>query len=94
VAQGAARRARSLAVGEHAQQAGGLAVRRRNVLIVGDVDDPVAAADRQAGERHDVTGVELALRARAVAERNERREAAGRNSESSSKADARRRHGR
>ena len=64
VAHRAARRARALAAREDAQQTGGLAARRRGVLIVVDVDDPGAPADRHAGERHGVASVELALGAR------------------------------
>ena len=40
---------------------GGRAAGRRGELVVGDVDDPGALADRQPGQRHHVAGIELAL---------------------------------
>ena len=56
---------------KHLQQAGGGAARRGGELVLGDVDDPGALADRQAGQRHLVAGVEPALGARPA--RTERR---------------------
>ena len=61
----AARRTGALAAGEHPQQAGGGAAGRGGVLGLADVDDPGALADRNAGERHRIVRVELALGARA-----------------------------
>ena len=58
----AARGAAALAAGEDPQQAGGRAAGRGGELVLGDVDDPGALADRNAGQGHRVAGIEPALR--------------------------------
>ena len=51
-----------MAAGEDAHDAEGAAGRCRGELVVGDFDDPVAAADRNAGKRRRIFGLEAALR--------------------------------
>src|SRR5262249_38931382 len=58
----ATRGALTATAGEDTHQAGGPAARRRGEMIVAEVDRPVALADWQAGQRHAVARVELALR--------------------------------
>ena len=69
----AARGAAALAAGEHPQQARGRAARRGGELVLGDVDDPGALADRHAGERDRVAGVQPALRQRRIGRRHDAR---------------------
>ena len=75
----AARGAGALPAGEDFHKSGGHAARGGGIFVVGDVDDPGALAERDAGERRGVAGVELALRvgvdARAIREQQSRREA-------------------
>ncbi len=47
--------------GEDLQDAEGAAGRRRRELILRNLDDPVSASDRNAGEARGVFGIEPAL---------------------------------
>lgn len=55
-------RAAAAAAGNRLQQAGGTAGCGSGIVIVGDLDGPGASTDRNAGQRHLIMGIELALR--------------------------------
>ena len=56
------RRTGAVRAGKEFYQPGRRAARGGGVLVVRDVDDPVAVADRNAGERRDIFSLEPALR--------------------------------